>query len=70
MKVRDLLDKMFDSYVEIAINEYKEGEYTGRRWIIPVHSKDYTDIPEDVLDSDVSGIVAYYDRISIEINVK
>lgn len=67
MKVCDLISKMVDNYIEIAINEYKGSEHTGRRFIIEKHSNDYTNIPEDVWNAEVRMIVPYYDRISIEV---
>lgn len=67
MKVCELISKIVDSYVDIAINEYKRLEHTGRRYIIEKHSSDFTHIPEDVWNAEVNMIVPYYDRISIEI---
>lgn len=67
MKVCDLISKIHDSYVEIAINEYRELKHTGRRYIIEEHSTDYTHIPADVWNAEVSMIVPYFGRISIEI---
>lgn len=48
MLVKDLISKIVDSYQEIVINEYKENEHTGRRWIIEPHSIDFTNIPKDI----------------------
>lgn len=70
MRVCDLISKIVDSYVDIAINEYKGYDHTGRRYIIPKHSTDYTHIPEDVWNAEVNMIVPYLDRISIEIEAK
>lgn len=70
MKVCDLINKIVDSYVDIAINEYKGNEHTGRRYIIEKHSKNYKNIPEDIWNAEVSMIVPYYDRISIEIEAR
>ena len=70
MTVGELLCKMVDSYVDIAVNEYKGAEYTGRRWIIPRHSVNYRDIPEDVWETEVSMIIPYWSHISIEIEAK
>ena len=67
MRVCDLISKMVDSYVDIAINEYKGLDHTGRKYVIEKHSNDYTHIPEDVWNTEVNMIVPYYDRISIEI---
>ena len=68
MKVCDLISIMPDTYVEIAINEYDGVEHTGRRFIIQEHSTDFTHIPVDVWNHEVSAIIPYYGRISIEIN--
>lgn len=65
MKVCDLISKIVDSYVDIAINEYK-----GRRYIIEKHAKNYRNIPKDVWNAEVSMIVPYYDRINVEIKVR
>jgi hypothetical protein len=70
MKVCELISKMVDSYVDIAINEYKGFDHTGRRYIIEKHSNDYTGIPEDVWNAEVNMIVPYFDRISIEIEAQ
>ena len=70
MKVCELLGKIVDNYVEIAVNEYKALEHTGRRYIVERHSHDYSNIPEDVWYADVSAIVLYHDRISIEVEAK
>ena len=70
MRVCDLISKMPDSYVDITINEYKGKRHTGRRYNIEKHSNDFTHIPEDVWYAEVSMIVPYYDRISIEIEAK
>ena len=70
MKLCDLISKIVDSYVDIAINEYKGTEHTGRRYIIEKHAKNYRNIPEDVWNAEVSMIVPYYDRISVEIEAR
>jgi hypothetical protein len=70
MKVCDLISKMPDNYVDIAINEYKGLKHTGRRYIIEKHSNDCTHIPEEIWNAEVNMIVPYYDRISIEIEAK
>lgn len=70
MKVSELMCKIPDSYIDIAINEYKGPEHTGRRFIIERHSNNYTHIPDDVWNAEVSMIVPYYDRISIEIEAQ
>ena len=67
MKVCELISKIVDSYVDIAINEYKGLEHTGRRYIIEKHSSDFTHIPEDVWNAEVNMIVPYSDRLSIEV---
>ena len=67
MKVKELFCKMVDSYVEIAVNEYKGVEHTGRRWILEPHAIDYTCIPKEIWDKEVIMIVPY--RRSIEIDV-
>lgn len=68
MKVSDLISIMPDTYCEIAINEYDGVQHTGRRHIVPAHSTDFTHIPADVWEHEVSAIIPYYGRISIEIN--
>lgn len=70
MKVCDLICKMLDHYVDIAINEYKGLDHTGRRYIIEKHSNDYTNVPDDIWNAEVDMIVPYYDRISIEVQAK
>lgn len=70
MKVCELITKIVDSYVDIAINEYKENEHTGRRYIIEKRSKDYRNIPKDIWNAEVSMIIPYYDRISIEVEAQ
>ena len=70
MTVGELISKIPDSYVELAINEYDGLEHTGRRYIIEKHAKDYTHIPEDVWNKNVRMIIPYYDRIRIEVDKK
>lgn len=70
MKVCELISKIVDSYIDIVINEYKGIEHTGRRYIIKKHSKDYRNIPKDIWNTEVSMIIPYYDRISVEIEVR
>ncbi len=67
MLVKDLISKIVDSYQEIVINEYKGDEHTGRRWIIEPHARNYTNIPEEIWNTEISMIVPYYSRISIEV---
>ena len=67
MQVKGLLEKNSDSCQEIAINEYSGQEHTGRRIIIKPHQTDFSGIPEDILAAEVSMIVPYYCRISVEI---
>ena len=55
------------SCLEIAINEYSGQEHTGRRIIIKPHETDFSSIPEDIQAAEVSMIVPYYGRISVEI---
>ena len=67
MLVKDLISKIVDSYQKIVINEYEGFKHSGRRWIIDLHSIDFTNIPKDIWNTEIRGIVLYYDRISIEI---
>lgn len=69
MKVGELMSKIVDSYVSIAINEYKSKEHTGRRYVIAPHSVDCRHIPEDIWNAEVSMIVPYYSHISVEVEV-
>lgn len=70
MTVSDLISKIVDSHVSIAVNEYKGNEHTGRRWIAERHESIRAVLPDDVLQCEVAAIVPYYDRISIEIEAK
>lgn len=70
MKVHELLNKIIDSYITIAINEYRDLDHTGRRYVIEEPLSNFSSIPEDVLNADVERIVPYYDMISIEIEAK
>lgn len=67
MTVGELISKIPDSYVELAINEYEGVEHTGRRWIIEKHSTVYTHVPEEIWNKEVEMIIPYYNRISIEV---
>jgi hypothetical protein len=67
MTVGELLSKIPESYTEIAINEYDGVEHTGRRFVIEKNMKNRSSIPEEFLSKEVSVIVPYYDRISIEV---
>lgn len=69
MKVCDLISIMPDTYCEIAINEYDGVKHTGRRYVIPEHSTDFTHIPADIWNHEVSAMMPYFGRISIEINI-
>lgn len=70
MKVNDFLKVVPDNYLEIAINEYKGVEHTGRRHVIRPHLKGMTDTPEDFLNAEITCIIPYYDRITVEIEAK
>lgn len=67
MTVWELVSKMPYSYLELVINEYDGLDHTGRRYTIEKHSTDYAHIPEDIWNKEVSIIVPYYGRISIEV---
>lgn len=67
MTVNDLLRKIWDSYVEIAINERKGNEHTGRSWMIKPHAIITTKIPEEIQNAQVAAIIPYFDRIAIEV---
>lgn len=67
MIVKDFISKILDSYQEITINEYDGLEHTGRRWIIEPRSKDYRHIPDKIWNKEISAIILYYSRISIEV---
>lgn len=70
MKVHELLNKIIDSYITITINEYRDLDHTGRRYVIENPISDFSSIPEDVLNADVERIITYYNMISIEIEAK
>lgn len=67
--VGDLLSKIADNYLEIRINEERDGTNV-RSWRIPPHGKHLVEIPDDVLEAKVSMIVLYFDGMSIEIEEK
>lgn len=66
MTVKEFLSKITDSYQEIAINEYDGREHTGR-WLVALHSVDYASIPEEIQNREISAIIPYYGRISVEV---
>lgn len=66
MTVKEFLSKITDSYQEIAINEYDGREHIGR-WLVAPHSVDYASIPEGIQNREISAIIPYYGRISIEV---
>ncbi len=66
MTVKEFLSKITDSYQEIAINEYDGREHTGR-WLATPHSVNYASIPEKIRNREISAIIPYYGRISVEV---
>ncbi len=66
MTVKEFLSKITDSYQEIAINEYDGREHTGR-WLIAPHSVNHASIPEGIQNREISAIIPYYGRISVEV---
>ena len=67
MLVKDFFSKIPGSYVEIAVNEYKGNDHTGRRWVFKPYESAKGKLPDDVWNKEVSAIIPYYDRISVEI---
>ena len=70
MKVSDLLKVIPENYIEIAINEYKGTKHTGRRHLIGPHLKDITETPDDFLNAEITCIIPYYDRLTVEVEAK
>lgn len=65
MLVKDFISKIIDSYQKITISEYSKLQLTGRKWTIDPHATDYTNIPEDIWNTEIDMIGIYYSGISI-----
>lgn len=70
MLVRDLISKIIDSYQKITISEYSKIQPTGRKWIIESHVTDYTNIPEEIWNTEIDVIGVYCSGISICVQKK
>ena len=66
MKLKDLLDKIVNTYMNIDIREYDKMTYTGVRYNLG-KMQSYKCIPEYVLDKEVGLIKPYEDILIIEI---
>lgn len=65
--VKNFVLKTVDSYVDLAVCEYDGGKLM-RRFVLKKHNWiKWSDIPEDILNKEVSSICPYYDQITLEV---
>ena len=69
MTVNEFLTKTIDSYMDLAICEYK-GDQIQRRITADKHKWFCADIPDDLKEKEIASIVPYYSRIVIEVNAE
>lgn len=68
MKVKDIISRIVDNYYKIVIETFdSETNLIKDRYVIKPHSFDFTNIPEDVLDTEVGMIVVHFDSLVIAV---
>ena len=66
MKVKDIISRMVDNYLEISIEVCDEkAKLMKEIYYIKPHATSFTNIPEVVWESEVWMTVLYLDRFSI-----
>ena len=71
MKVKNVLRCIVDSYRKITVEVFDPTtRLIKQRYTIPPHFINHTDIPEDVLESEVNQMVNYYDGLAIIVEGK
>ena len=65
--VKDFILKTVDSYAGLSVREYKNDECI-RKIDLEKHKWHCTDIPEDLLNMEITSIVPFFDRVMIEVD--
>ena len=66
MKVKDIISKMVDNYYPVVVEVFDRNTHLIKvRYKIEPHSGDFTNIPEDVWDTEVDMVIPYFDSLAI-----
>lgn len=68
MKVKDIFSRMFDNYYKVVVEVFdSETNLIKERYTIKQHSRDFTNIPENVWESEVDMLVVHFDSLVIAV---
>lgn len=68
MKVKDIIPRMVDNYYKVIVEVFdSETDLIKERYTIKPHSCDFTNIPEEVWESEVGMIVVHFDSLVIAV---
>ena len=67
MTVHEFITKTIDSYLDLAVCEYKDGQLQ-RRITAEKHKWFCADIPDDLSEKEIDHIIAHYSQIVIAVN--
>ena len=68
MKVKDIISHMVDNYYKVVVEAFDSDTHLIKeRFIIKPHAADYSNIPENIWNSEVEMIVVHYDSLVIDV---
>lgn len=68
MKVKDILSKTVDNYMKIVVEVFDpDTNLIKERYTIEPHHANFTNIPEDVLETEVGMIIVHFDSLVISV---
>lgn len=68
MKVGDIISKTVDNYMKIVVEVFdRDTNLIKTRYTIKPHSVNFTNIPEDVLETEVGMIIVHFDSLVISV---
>lgn len=68
MKVSDIMSRTVDNYLGTIIEVFDNDTHLiKKRYHIPAHSGDYTNIPESVWNAEVGMVIVHFDSLVISV---
>lgn len=68
MRVKDILSKTVDNYMKIVVEVFDpDTNLIKTRYTIEPHRVIFTNIPEDVLETEVGMIIVHFDSLVISV---
>lgn len=68
MKVKDVISKIVDNYYPVVVEVFDRNTHLIKvKYTIKPHAVDFTNIPEDVWDTEVGMVIPFFDSLVISV---